>query len=115
MFHTAAAMRGRGGNWVTLLSAAACAFGIATARAEILELAPPVIDYTPHPALEAAYRFESRFLGGEGRDVDAVAGVRPSLRGSALRPWLRFEGEAELAQSSPSLLAAYLEIQPLDE
>src|SRR6476659_5289878 len=97
MFHAVGGMGGRCDIWVTLVAAAAWALPIARARAEVLDVATPAVDYTTQGAL------------------DTVSGVRPSLRGTLARPWLRFESEAELAQSSPSVLSGYLEIQPLDE
>src|SRR5437016_5075275 len=107
----------RRGSWLTMATAAGCMLRVAAARAAVVDAGAPEIEYTPAPGLDAAYRFRARRPGGEGGEGEAAtatSAVRPSLGGTLMRPWLRFQGEAELAAGPPSLLASYLEMQPLD-
>jgi hypothetical protein len=63
--------------------------------------------------LDTAYKFEPRFVNGQSQNRDTIYAVRPSLRGNAVRPWLRFLLEVELAQNPPYLLYSHLEIRPI--
>ncbi|HMF40676.1 MAG TPA: hypothetical protein VKQ32_08275 [Polyangia bacterium] len=76
-------------------------------------IASPDGAYKLRPGLNAAYKFEPRFLDGHSQNRDTIYAVRPFLRGNLLRPWIRFLTEAELAQNPPYLLYSYLEIRPL--
>jgi hypothetical protein len=69
--------------------------------------------YKLRPGLNAAYKFEPRFLDGKSQNRDTIYAVRPFLRGNLVKPWIRFLTEAELALNPPYLLYSYLEIRPI--
>jgi hypothetical protein len=67
------------------------------------------------PGLTAVLKAEPRFLNGSSQDRDSIYAVRPSLSGQAVRPWIRYLAEAELAQNPPYLLYAWVDIRPWKE
>jgi hypothetical protein len=83
------------------------------APSEGFTIASPDGAYELRPGLDAAYKFEPRFLDGKSQDRDTIYAVRPFLRGHLIKPWIRFLTEAELAQNPPYLLYSWLEIRPI--
>ena len=67
------------------------------------------------PGLTAALKAEPRFLNGKSQDRDAIYAVRPSVSGHAVRQWIRYLAELELAQNPPYLLYGWVDIHPWRE
>ena len=75
----------------------------------------PDDNYKLRIRLQAAYRFEPKFLNGQSQDRTAILSARPALAGSLVRPWITFLTSVELSGNPPYLYDSWLDVRPVSE
>jgi hypothetical protein len=72
-------------------------------------------NYMLRIGFQGAYKFEPTWTNGEAQDRNALAFLRPILRGSLFKPWITFWTSMELAGNPPFLLDSYFDVVPVEE
>lgn len=72
-------------------------------------------NYRLQIAMRAGLKLEPAWTEGDGRVNEALAFLRPVLRGNLFREWLGFTFSMELAANDPFVLDAFVDIAPWEE
>jgi hypothetical protein len=72
-------------------------------------------DYTLRIGLQSAYKFEPTWNNGVSQERQAIAFLRPILRGNLFKPWITFWTSLEMSGNPIYVLDSYFDVVPVEQ